>query len=53
MIDVNSEYNATWGEAYNYVNAVLNGVTLINPTWLGDGNTSQIIVDKIRELFNE
>lgn len=53
MIDVNSEYNDTWGEAYNYVNDVLNGSIKIDPNWLGDGNTSQIIVDKIRELFNE
>lgn len=53
MIDVNSEYNTTWGEAHDYVNAVLSGNKLIKPEWLGDGNTSQIIVDKIRELFNE
>lgn len=53
MLDVNSQYNNTWGDAYNYVNTTLNGSAKITPSWLGDGNTSQIIVDKIKELFNE
>lgn len=53
MIDVNSTYNSTWEEAYKYINNSYNGAITINPQWLGNGNTSQLIVDKIKELFNE
>lgn len=51
MIDVNTKYNDTWIGSYNYITSVLNGNRKIDPSWLGDGNTSQIIVDKIKELF--
>lgn len=51
MIDVNTKYNDTWIDSYNYITSVLNGNRKIDPSWLGDGNTSQIIVDKIKELF--
>ncbi len=51
MIDVNSMHNETWIGSYNYINSVLDGRTKINPSWLGEGNTSQIIIDKIKQLL--
>jgi UDP-N-acetylglucosamine 2-epimerase len=53
MLDVDSIHNATWGNAFKYINDLQDGKISINPQWLGDGNTSQLIVDKINELFNE
>jgi UDP-N-acetylglucosamine 2-epimerase len=51
MIDVNSSYNATWGHAFSYINFILNNELKMDTQWLGDGNTSQLIVDKIKEIY--
>jgi UDP-N-acetylglucosamine 2-epimerase len=51
MIDVNSLYNATWGHALKYIEFLESGEIKIDTQWLGDGNTSQIIVDKIKEIY--
>jgi len=54
MLDVNSTHNATWGYSYNYINEVLGRTKTINPQWLlGDGDTSQLIVDELKKIFNE
>lgn len=53
MLDVNSVHNQTWRESYQYINNVLLGNIKMQSEWLGDGNTSQLIVNKIKELFNE
>lgn len=53
MLDVNSVHNQTWEKSYQYINNVLLGNIKMQSEWLGDGNTSQIIVDRIKELFNE
>jgi len=50
MIDVNQYEDYTWNQSIDYLNDVINGVIKINPDWLGDGNTSQLIVDKIKEI---
>lgn len=52
MVDVNTVYNDTWQQAVDYISASLLNQIHPNIEWLGDGNTSQIIVDKIKELFN-
>lgn len=53
MLDINSIYNATWGNSFNYISDLQDKKIKMNTQWLGDGNTSQLIVDKIKELFNE
>lgn len=53
MLDVNTAHNPTWNGAHIYVKNVLYGNKIVDFSWLGDGNTSQIITDKIYELFNE
>jgi UDP-N-acetylglucosamine 2-epimerase (non-hydrolysing) len=51
MIDVNKAFNPTWNKSFLYINMVLNGATKINPEWLGDGRTSELIVNKIKEIY--
>ena len=51
MIDVNKAFNPTWNKSFLYINMVLNGSTKINPEWLGDGRTSELIVNKIKEIY--
>jgi UDP-N-acetylglucosamine 2-epimerase (non-hydrolysing) len=52
MIDVNSPYNKTWTESHNYLDGIKNNIIKIDTDWLGDGNTSEIIVSKIKQLYN-
>jgi UDP-N-acetylglucosamine 2-epimerase (non-hydrolysing) len=51
MVDVNSISNPTWIQSIQYLNNIKNGSIKIDPSWLGDGNTSQLIVNKIKELY--
>jgi len=51
MLNVNTSYNKTWGGAFEYVNDIIKGKIKIDPIWLGDGNTSQLIVNKIKEML--
>lgn len=53
MIDVNTTFNKTWFDATKYVDDVILGDVLIDPSWLGDGNTSEIIVKKIKEKYGK
>jgi len=53
MLDVNTKDNRTWQEAEEYLEKIQNGNITIRLDWLGDGTTSQLIVDKIKELFDE
>ena len=50
MIDVNQYQDGTWNQSIDYLNDVMNGVIKINTDWLGDGKTSQLIVNKIKEI---
>jgi len=50
MIDVNQYEDPTWNQSIDYLNDVMVGVIKINPDWLGEGDTSQLIVDKIKEI---
>jgi UDP-N-acetylglucosamine 2-epimerase (non-hydrolysing) len=52
MVDVNTTANHTWGNAIKFVDDVFNGTIKMNPEWLGEGKTSQIIVDTIKKLLN-
>ena len=45
MIDVNSTRNESWLESIEYVNDVISGEIIINSWWLGDGNTSEQIIN--------
>jgi UDP-N-acetylglucosamine 2-epimerase len=51
MLDVNSKDNKTWQEAEEYIEKIRAGVLEVRLDWLGKGNTSELIVDKIKELF--
>lgn len=52
MLDVNSLYNSTWTQSIKYIDCILDGGTIkIDTKWLGDGNTSDLIVNKIKELY--
>jgi UDP-N-acetylglucosamine 2-epimerase (non-hydrolysing) len=53
MLDVNTVYNSTWYRAMDYVSAALLNQINADVEWLGDGKTSQLIVDKIKELFKK
>jgi UDP-N-acetylglucosamine 2-epimerase (non-hydrolysing) len=52
MVDVNTINNPTWGHSFSYIKDVLNEKIKMRTEWLGDGNTSQLIVDKIKELYD-
>lgn len=45
MIDVNTENNATWVNSHIYLIGYNEG----HPQWLGNGNTSQQIIDILKE----
>jgi len=51
MLDVNSINNDTWWESTEYIRHIGNGVITPRTNWLGDSNTSQLIVNKIKELY--
>jgi UDP-N-acetylglucosamine 2-epimerase (non-hydrolysing) len=51
MVDVNTQLNYTWRKALEYVLDVRFNRTKIDPSWLGVGNTSELIVDKIKGLY--
>lgn len=51
MIDINTINNTTWTDSITYIMGIKNGNIKINSEWLGDGNTSDLIVNKIKELY--
>ena len=51
MIDVNTSYNDSWNNSMSYLDKVISGELKIDPSWLGEGNTSDLIVEKIKELY--
>jgi len=51
MIDVNTIDNQSWDDAEAYIQDIWNGVISMNKRWLGTGETSKLIVDKIKELY--
>lgn len=51
MIDVNTVNNETWYRCDEYLNDVISGKVTPRLEWLGEGKTSQLIVDKIKELY--
>jgi len=51
MIDVNSINNDTWHDATEYILDIAQGKVVPRTDWLGEGKTSELIVEKIKELF--
>jgi len=51
MIDVNTMNNQSWNYSHEYLSFLKSGIISIDTEWLGDGKTSQKIVDKIKELY--
>jgi len=52
MLNINTIHNSTWSDSFSYIKNILNEEIKIRTEWLGDGNTSQIIVDKIKEIYD-
>jgi UDP-N-acetylglucosamine 2-epimerase len=53
MIDVNSMNNETWNHSYEYLEFLKNKDITMDISWLGNGNTSELIVEKIKELYGK
>jgi len=51
MMNVDTPYNSTWTQSIKYINNILDGIIKIDSSWLGKGNTSDLIVNKIKELY--
>jgi len=52
MIDVNTTNNESWTHCIGYLAGIDNGTIHPHVDWLGGGETSQLIVDKIKELYS-
>lgn len=50
MIDVNTYMDIKWLHSLDYLKNIAYKAIKINPDWLGDGNTSELIVEKIKEI---
>ena len=50
MLDVNNLKNKT--ESFIYLENIFNNVISIDTTWLGEGNTSELVVNKLVEFLN-
>ena len=48
MLDVNSVFNSTWKASRNWI-----AEAKPNPSWLGEGDTSDNIVQALKQIFNE
>lgn len=51
MIDVNTINNESWTHSIAYLAGISNGVIYPRVDWLGEGKTSKLIVNKIKELY--
>jgi UDP-N-acetylglucosamine 2-epimerase (non-hydrolysing) len=51
MIDVNTMNNETWEHSYEYLRFLKDKDISMDTNWLGNGTTSELIVDKIKELY--
>lgn len=51
MINVNNTNDISWLRSSQYLGDIETGEKVIDPSWLGDGNTSQLIVDKIKQIY--
>jgi len=50
MLNVN-KYDDSWPQATMYIIDILNGKIKINSDWLGNGNTSDLIIEKLNQLL--
>lgn len=50
MLKVNDLSNEK--ESYDYLENVLNGTLKINTEWLGDGNTSKMVIENLKNFFS-
>ena len=53
MIDVNTMDNLSWEHSYEYLKFFETKELSIDTKWLGDGSTSQKIVDIIKDLYGK
>jgi len=53
MIDVNFVNHSTWNECRIYLEDIESGKITPRTNWLGEGKTSELIVEKIKELYKE
>ena len=54
MVDVNTQYNDAILNSVKYIQTLLYGKRVkMDTQWLGDGNTSDLIVAKIKEIFKK
>ena len=52
MLDVNTINNESWTQCIAYLAGVTNGTIHPRVDWLGEGKTTKLIVDKIKELYS-
>jgi UDP-N-acetylglucosamine 2-epimerase (non-hydrolysing) len=50
MLNVNNLENTDL--SFDYLNNIFNKTLAIDTTWMGEGNTSQLIIDKLKEFLN-
>jgi UDP-N-acetylglucosamine 2-epimerase len=51
MLNANSLENLE--SSFNYIDNIINGNILMKTDWMGDGNTSDIVIEKLQTFFNE
>jgi UDP-N-acetylglucosamine 2-epimerase (non-hydrolysing) len=51
MIDVNTINNESWDHSISYLDGIINDIIHPQVDWLGEGETSKLIVNKIKELY--
>lgn len=51
MVDVNSSHTQSWIDSRHYINSVKSGELIMELGWLGNGTTSNLIVDTLKNLF--
>lgn len=53
MLDVNNTENPTWIHSIQYISKIKNNTIKISTDWLGEGNTSNLIVDIIKNKIKK
>lgn len=51
MLNANTLENSS--QSFNYVDNVLNGNIMMDTTWMGEGKTSDLVIEKLQEFFSK
>jgi UDP-N-acetylglucosamine 2-epimerase len=51
-LNINSTHNKTWLKTFDYIDNIHNKTLKMNLTWLGDGDTSNIIIKHIQTFLD-